>query len=170
MPAPTDDIRRAIARGESLSGSEPGGERVRFFEDRARRHPDDAEVQFALGGAYDSVGSEREAVAPYQRARSLGLPEDQLSRWYVQYGSTLRNNGDLAGATTTLTEGHARFPDDLPITIFLALAQHTAGDLGSALQVLLHELVRLEGTPIDLHHYARAIGAYADDLTADADT
>ena len=166
MPDTSDAVRQAIAHGESLPGSEPGGERVRFFEDLARQHPDDAEVRFALGGAYDSAGSEREAVAPYQRARQLGLPDDLLPRWYVQYGSTLRNNGDLAGATATLTEGHARFPNDLPITIFLALARHTAGDPDRALQVLLKALVTLEGTAVDLRHYTRAIGAYADDLTS----
>src|SRR5687767_385542 len=102
-------IETAIARGEAMERDDPAGA-IRHFHDLAVRHPDDARVMFAYAGALDFAGREAEAVAPYRRARELGLADDLLPRWYVQFGSTLRNIGAHAEAVALLTEGQQAYP------------------------------------------------------------
>ena len=71
------------------------------------------------------------------------LSEDELKRWYVQFGSTLRNVGEYAESVAVLSEGHTRFTDDVAIACFLALAQHSAGEPARALRTAL-EMVLAE--------------------------
>jgi cyanophycin synthetase len=162
-------IDELIARGEAMEHVDDDGA-IAFFADLAERYPDDARVIFAYAGAFDSAGQEANAVAPYRRARALGLPDDELRRWYVQFGSTLRNVEAYEEAIAVLTEGHARFPDDVAIACFLALAQHSGGDPGRALQTVLEAVVaEAAAGRVDIRHYGRALGWYAKDLTGDAE-
>lgn len=106
-----------------------------------------------------------EAAAEYHRAIDLGLPEDLLPRMYVQYGSTLRNVGDRAGAVALLEEGMAAYPDDLAMACFLALARHSAGRESVALAGLIEALLRVDAGGTSLfQRYQRSLGAYATEL------
>lgn len=164
-----DDIAEAIERGEALEREGKPEEAIAYFEDLMARHPENADVVFAYAGALDFAGREVDAVAPYRRARELGLSDDQLPRWYVQFGSTLRNNQAFDEAVAVLEEGRRRFPEDAAIACFLALALHSAGKSARALRTVIEALLaEAAAGRIDLHHYQRALGWYALDLTGDA--
>jgi Flp pilus assembly protein TadD len=159
------DLDAAIAAGEALSLAGREDDAIAHFRDLVERHPVEPRAHFALAGAYDYAGREAEAIAPYRRAMALGLSGDDVARWYVQFGSTLRNVGAHAEAVAVLTEGRARFPDDAAIRAFLALAHHSAGD-GTAALVALVDLLSREGAAgrIDLRGYGRALAAYTEAL------
>lgn len=59
-------------------------------------HPEHARVLYEVGGAYNTAGLEETAASFYERALQSGLSGDLLRRCYIQYGSTLRNLGELA--------------------------------------------------------------------------
>src|SRR3712207_5891842 len=72
------------------------------------RFPDDARSHFVLGGTFDFQDREAEAISPYQRAWELGLSGEDVPRFYVQYGSTLRNVGQFDESVRVLQEGRER--------------------------------------------------------------
>lgn len=141
---------------------------LRTAQELVERFPESARAHFILGGTLDFQGREREALAPYQRAWQLGLGSDDLPRFYVQYGSTLRNVGTSGEAVRVLQEGRERFPDDAAIQVFLALAFFSAGRAAEALALALSMLT--EGAAaIDLHGYDRAVRDYIAELTDPAE-
>ncbi len=161
----TDLITTEIERGESLETEGNEALAIAHFEGLMGRYPDDARVTFAYAGALDSAGREHDAAAQYRRALDLGLPDELRSRIYVQYGSTLRNVGDLTGAVAVLEEGAAAFPDDLAIACFLALARHSADQSPAALGGLIEALLLADSRGAGLfRRYQRSLGAYAADL------
>jgi tetratricopeptide (TPR) repeat protein len=123
------------------------------------RFPDNPRPHFVLAGTLDFQDREAEAVPPYQRAWELGLVGDDVSRFYVQYGSTLRNVGQFEEAVRVLQEGRARFPENAAIQAFLALALFSAGRAAEALATALSILIE-SSTTVDLHGYERALREY----------
>ena len=164
MPDNQPDLDARLAAGRALARDGQGAAAIGHFRGIVADHPDDPRAHFELAGAFDSQGYAEEAVGPYRRAMALGLAGDDVPRWYVQFGSTLRNVGETDEAVQVLTEGRARFPDDAAIQIFQALALHSAGRDRTALVALLDLVVSAADAPLDLRHYRRAIGAYTDDL------
>lgn len=162
-------IEELIKQGEALERVDDEAA-IAFFAELAERYPDDARVIFAYAGAFDSAGQESNAVGPYRRARALGLPEEELRRWYVQFGSTLRNVEAYEESIAVLSEGHARYPDDVAIACFLALAQYSGGDPAHALRTVIEAVIsEAAAGRVDIRHYGRALGWYAKDLTGDAE-
>ncbi len=160
-----DAITSEIERGEALETEGNEAVAVAHFEELIQRFPDDARVVFAYAGALDYAGREHDAATQYHRALELGLPDELRSRMYVQFGSTLRNVGDLNSAVTVLEEGAAAFPDDLGIACFLALARHSAGREAAGLAGLLEALLLADSRGMRLfQRYQRSLGAYAADL------
>ena len=160
-----DAVAADIARDEALSAADRDDEAIDHFAALADRYPKDARVAFARAGAFDSGGRERDAAMEYERAITLGLPDDLLPRMYVQYGSTLRNVGDTAAAVAVLEEGAEAFPYDLAIACFLALARHSGGDATGALAGLIEALLRADANGAALFaRYQRSLAAYAADL------
>lgn len=162
-------IEELIAHGEAL-GRVDHETAIAFFADLAERFPDNALVIFAYAGAFDSAGQEAKAVAPYRKARELGLPDEALRGWYVQFGSTLRNVEAYEESISVLSEGHERYPGDAAIACFLALAQHSGGDSARALRTVIEAVIsEAAAGRVDIHHYGRALGWYAKDLTGEAE-
>ena len=139
-------------------------EALAILEDLLVQHPRDARAHFEYAGALDFLGREQEAIAPYRKAQALGLDGDDLPRFYVQLGSTLRNVGDTAAAIELLDEGRDRFPHYLPIRAFRALALASAGRSEEGVADLLDALVELASGGLD--GYERAIRSYASALVA----
>lgn len=141
----------------------------RLARDLVARFPENPRSHFVLGGTLDFQDREAEAVPSYQRAWELGLNGDDVPRFYVQYGSTLRNVGQFEEAVRVLQEGHDRFPEDAAIQAFLALALFSGGYAAEALATSLSVLTEHASSP-DLHGYDRALRAYIADLRASAET
>lgn len=167
----SDDLQERIRIGEALLTDETAADAIAYFESLAQEFPNEPRVTFALAGAYDFAGREADALEPYRRAAVLGLPDDLLPRWYVQYGSTLRNAGAYEHAIAILQEGWERFPDDIAIASFLALALFSAEHYAEALRTMLLAVIRADQAGgVDLRGYQRALAWYADDLLRSPET
>jgi Flp pilus assembly protein TadD len=164
---PSSELDARIAEGRALSRAGRDEDAIASFQRLVEEFPEEPRAHFELAGTYDYVGREAEAVAPYRRAMELGLIGDDVPRWYVQLGSTLRNVGETEEAVRLLSDGQERFPDDAAIRVFLALALHSAGRDREALVALLDVLLaNREG--VALRGYERAIGEYTDELRTKA--
>lgn len=119
----------------------------------------DGRAEFELAGAYDSMGFEAEAATHYERALALGLDEARHAQLAVQYGSTLRNLGQLDEAIDMLRSAPAHESTGAAPRIMLALALHSAGRANEALRVAIE--AQLDSLP----RYERSLRAYAEALT-----
>lgn len=126
----------------------------------ADAEPSDVAAQLAAAYACDSEGLEAEAVVYYDRAWSLGVPQDHRHDFLVGYGSTLRNVGRLDESIEILEIGESEFPGDLAPSAFLALTLNRAGRHDEAVGLLIYLLVASGGPGVE--RYARALGSYAE--------
>jgi hypothetical protein len=103
---------------------------LRILGERTAERPFDPKAVFDRASAYDMLDREADAQLAYEQVRNLGLgglaPEDR-SRWYVQFGSTLRLRGKIDESRKVLAEGEAAFPEDMAIAAFRALTEIAAG-------------------------------------------
>ena len=156
-------ITEADARIRELNRAGKFEEALRTAHELVVRFPDNPGAHFVLGGTFDFQDREAEAVPPYLRAWELGLSGEDVPRFYVQYGSTLRNVGQLEESVRVLQEGRERFPHDAAIQAFLALALSSAGRETEALAMALSALVQ-HADAVDLHGYERALSEYIAEL------
>lgn len=157
------EITRADDRISMLNSSRNFEEALQTAQELVTRFPDHPRAHFVLAGTFDFQGREAEAVSPYQRAWELGLSGDDVPRFYVQYGSTLRNVGQFHEAVRVLIEGRERFPKNAAIRAFLALALFSAGRQADALATSLTLLVEYPET-VGLQGYERALRHYTAEL------
>jgi tetratricopeptide (TPR) repeat protein len=101
------------------------------------QHPDDARVLYEVGGAYDTAGEESTALGFYERAMANGLSGDALRRCYLQYGSTLRNEGRIAESLAVFERARREFPDSVSLAIWVAFSLEAAGRPRAAMAALL---------------------------------
>jgi hypothetical protein len=73
-------------------------------------HPDDPDVLYEVGGAYDTGGQEAIAAGYYERALAAGLSGEALQRCLLQYGSTLRKPRSVQRLAPRLCRGTTRVP------------------------------------------------------------
>lgn len=136
------------------------------FLDVLAEHPDDADVLYEVGGAYDTAGQEQTALGYYERAMAAGLDGDALRRCLLQYGSTLRNVGRIQDSIAAFEDARRRFPESESLRVFEALTLHAAGRPDAALARLL-ELVADRLDSPEILRYGAAIrgnAAYLLDL------
>ncbi len=125
-----------------------------------------AKALFELAGAYDFLGEEETALEYYEQVRRIGigaLPDADQSRFYVQFGSTLRNCWKLDESREVLREGIRQFPEVLALKGFLGLTEYTAGNYKDAARYLASALSRQE-QDVSMKEYARALRYYIDHL------
>ena len=138
--------------------SDPQGAIARIRSFAAERSVGDAAALFELGGIYDSLGLETEAIPLYRAALEAGLEGERATRVFIQLASTLRNVGESAEAVSILEAGPSSGDDDAARQAFLALALYDEGRYGDALRTALLALVpTLDG-------YRRALKEYAEEL------
>ncbi|WP_217136671.1 tetratricopeptide repeat protein [Leucobacter chinensis] len=128
--------------------------------------PEEPEVLYEVGGAYDTDGQEAVAAVYYQRALEAGLQGKWLRQCYLQYGSTLRNLGRFDKSLAVFEEGLVAFPNSESLTVFRALTLHAMGDTAPALGSLLVLIAdRLQTDEIMRYEAAiRGNGAYLESL------
>jgi thioredoxin-like negative regulator of GroEL len=128
--------------------------------------PEDSKALFEYAGGFDFLGREAEACIHYGRLAQAGVgnlpPEDQ-PRFFVQFGSTLKNCGRLPESRALLRAGLERFPDFTALRAFLALTEHADGQHRAAMRELFAVLLAepMEGS---LRTYSRALRGYASKL------
>lgn len=126
-------------------------------------HPDDAEVLYELGGAYDTDGQEQRAAGFYRRAMDAGLSGVRLRQCHLQYGSTLRNLGRFDESLAMFDEGLRRFPESESLVLFRALTLHASGRPSAALGSVL-ELVADRMRSDEVLRYEAALRGNAEYL------
>jgi hypothetical protein len=141
---------------------------LRILRARVAERPSDPKAAFDLASAYDMLDREADAELAYEQVRKLGLgdltPHDR-SRWYIQFGSTLRLCGKTDESRTVLAEGEAAFPEDTVIAAFRALTELAAGSPKKATRVLLDGVLRSSNPQVDF--YRRALTHYARELAGE---
>lgn len=100
-------------------------------------HPDDVGANLEAAYAHDRLGFERDAIRFYDAAFHLGVPPADRRRFFVGYGSTLRNVGRADDAVGVLGQAIAEDPAYPAYAAFLALALQAAGHPRAALATLL---------------------------------
>jgi tetratricopeptide (TPR) repeat protein len=104
--------------------------------------PDDPDVLFEVGGSFDVMGLEPEAIPYYRQAIDNGLDGEALTECLICLGSSQRLVGDFEEAVETLEEAVQRFPDSESAKAFLALAYYSNDQYEEAVSLLLDLLVR----------------------------
>ncbi|MET3575922.1 tetratricopeptide repeat protein [Bhargavaea ullalensis] len=154
-----DHLEQARLLGKAGRLEEAGELLVRLAAD----HPDDAQIQFECARSLDRTGKEAAAVPYYERAISLGLPENEQKDAYLGLGSTWRTLGRYDRSIAVLEEGSSRFPEDRALQVFRAMTLYNLGKHREAMRLLL---LNLADTSLDgeIQKYAPAIRFYAGHL------
>jgi tetratricopeptide (TPR) repeat protein len=129
---------------------------IRALRDVLAQHPDDPNVLYEIGGAYDTAGDEETAAGFYERALDAGLDGDTLRRCLLQYGSTLRNLGRFDESLAVLDRALELFPASESVRVWHALSLHAAGRSDAAVAELMEVAADGIRTP-DLQRYQAAI-------------
>ena len=133
-------------------------------------HPAVARVLYEVGGAYDTAGQELTARSFYEQSLQAGLSGDLLRRCYIQYGSTLRNLGQLARSDEVFQQARQDFPDSPSLAVFQAISLHASSRFDEAVGSLLEVVAEGVESP-DIERYKPSIrgnAAYIRSLATSA--
>ncbi len=125
--------------------------------------PDDPQVLFEVGGAYDVLDEARVAISYYQRAVDAGLDGDYLQECLTCLGLCQRGVGDFETAIATLQKAVDANPDDNSSRVFLALAYYSDGQDDEAVRLLLDLLINTTEDE-NIRAYADTLDYYKDNL------
>lgn len=139
---------------------------IAAFTSILEEQPDNAEVLYEVGGAYDTDGQEGVAATFYQRAIDAGLGGKWLRQCYLQYGSTLRNLGRFDESLALFDEGIRAFPESESLAIFRSLTLHAMGKPNAAYGAVLEMIADRFRTDEVLRYEAalRGNAAYVSSL------
>lgn len=146
-----DAEARIASLAQALQGSESEFEQAAAeLQALGERNPQDAFIQYLIGGAFDSCGRGATAIAYYERVFDLSvgqLPEARRPELFVQAGSTLRNLGRFEEARALFAKGIDQYPDYRALRVFAALNETSAGDHAAAARHLFaFALLRDDGS------------------------
>jgi tetratricopeptide (TPR) repeat protein len=126
-------------------------------------YPDDPQVLFEVGGAFDIMGFESEAIPYYQQAIDAGLEGAELHECLICLGSSYRNVGEFDQAVEVLESATDRYPENKSSRAFLALAYYSDEQYEDAVRVLMDLLLETTDDD-DILAYADTLDFYKDNL------
>jgi len=126
-------------------------------------YPDDPLVLFEVGGAYDLLGMEKEAIPFYDQAVDEGLDELELQECLICLGSCYRAIGEFSKAIEVLEQATQQFPEHNSGRAFLALAYYAEGKYEKSVQLLLSLLLETSGDE-DIQAYSEPLEYYGSNL------
>ncbi|MBT2531250.1 tetratricopeptide repeat protein [Arthrobacter sp. ISL-48] len=129
---------RAIFAARDRANMQPT---IDAFLDVLSEHPDEPEVLYEVGGAYDTDGQEKTAAEYYERALAGVLEPETLRKCYLQYGSTLRNLGRIDESIAIFSVARTAYPNSVSLGVFEVLTLHAQGKRDAALASALTLLV-----------------------------
>jgi tetratricopeptide (TPR) repeat protein len=131
-------------------------------------YPHDPQVLFEVGGSYDVMGWEEDAIPYYEQAIQQGLKGADLQECLVCLGSSYRIVGDNQEAIDILEDALEQFPDNNSSKAFLALAYYSNNQYEDSVKALFELL--LETTQDEnILAYARPLEFYKDHLDGNWD-
>lgn len=131
-------------------------------------NPDDPLVLFEVGGSFDVLGDEEQAVPYYRAAVEAGLSGNERQECLVCLGSSLRVIGEYDAAVEVLEQAAEEFPKNNSSRAFLALAYYSNGQPDEAVRLLL-DLLLTTTNDSDILAFSDALEYYRDDLDLNAD-
>ena len=126
-------------------------------------YPKDATVLYEVGGSYDVLEQEKDAIPYYQKAIKAGLERHELQECLICLGSCFRNIGEFETAVETLKKAEAQFPQRNSVKVFLALAHYSDAQEDEAVKILIDLLLKTTKDK-DILNYADTLDFYKDNL------
>ncbi|ACS99427.1 tetratricopeptide repeat protein [Paenibacillus sp. JDR-2] len=166
-----DDLIRIIERreeGRAKQDQEILSEVREQLLELLSLYPDDAEINYQMGIAYDNSGLGDKAIPYYVRAIELGLSGADLERCLMGLGSTYRYWGQYDKAVATLRRGMKEFPENRAIQVFLAMALYNSHSYKESVELLIANLME-STTDEKLHYFKRGINYYKENLDETAE-
>jgi len=153
---------KALRREDKLEDSQD------LLLDLLEEYTNDPQVLFEVGGSFDVMGWEEDAIPYYEQAIQQGLEGVDLQECLVCLGSSYRIVGDSQEAVDILEDALDRFPDNNSSKAFLALAYYSNDQVEEAIRTLFELL--LETTKDEnVLTYAEPLSFYKDHLDGDWD-
>lgn len=156
-------IEETIARAKELRREDELDASQELLLELLAEHPNDPLVLYEVGGSFDVLGEEKEAIPYYQKAIKAGLDGTDLQECLVCLGSSHRNVGNFDEAVETLEKVVGQFPDDNSGKVFLALAYYSDGREDEAVRLLLELLLETTNDQ-NILNYADPLDYYKDNL------
>jgi tetratricopeptide (TPR) repeat protein len=153
----------AITQAKALRRKDKLEESQELLISLLQEYPHDAQVLFEVGGSYDVMGLEPEAIPYYERAVQQGLEGADLQECLVCLGSSYRVVGESQEAVDILEEALEQFPDNYSSKAFLALAYYSNGQADEAVRTLL-ELLLTTTKDENILAYSDPLDYYKDNL------
>ncbi|MBE2222755.1 MAG: tetratricopeptide repeat protein [Anaerolineae bacterium] len=127
------------------------------------QYPDNATVLYEVGGSYDVLGEERDAIPYYEQAVDAGLEGDDLQECLICLGSCNRVIGEFEESVEALETAVSQFPDNKSGHVFLALAYYSNDQKEDAMRTLMELLLETTQNE-DILAYADVLEFYKDHL------
>jgi tetratricopeptide (TPR) repeat protein len=152
-----------IARAQEMRRADELEESQEILLVLLEEYPDEPQVLFEVGGSYDVLGDEREAIPYYRQAIEAGLSGDALLECLICLGSNYRSLGEFEQAIEFLERAAEQFPEDNSGRVFLALAYYSDGREDEAVSTLLDLLLKTTSDE-NILTYADTLDFYKDHL------
>jgi tetratricopeptide (TPR) repeat protein len=137
------------------------GPTIQAFRELLSEHPNDARLNYEVGGSYDTDGQEQLAVSYYTRALEFGLDGDMRRRCLLQLASTLRNLDRVEESLVMFDEAIAEYPDSPSLKVFKALTLHASARANAGFALLLTTIADHLDSP-EIARYEAAIRGNAE--------
>jgi tetratricopeptide (TPR) repeat protein len=155
--------KETIERAKELRHEDNLEESQELLFELLQEYPDDPEVLFEVGGSFDVMGLEPEAIPYYRQAIDNGLTSEALTECLICLGSSQRLVGDYQDAVDTLEEASNEFPQSKGVKAFMALAYYSNGQFEESIRTLLDILVRTTSDD-ELRAYSDTLDYFKDNL------
>lgn len=126
-------------------------------------YPDNPITNYQCAWSFDVLGLEKDAIQYYEKAISIGLPDEELRGAYLGLGSTYRTLGQYEKSKEVFEKGLAKFPQDRAMEVFYAMTLYNLKEHSKAMEILLHSIAQTS-LDEDIRNYKRAIEFYSDKL------
>lgn len=157
------NIKETIAHAKELRQADELDESQELLLKLLDEYPDDPQVLFEVGGAYDVLEEARVALSFYQKAIDAGLEGESLEECMVCIGVCQRGLGEMSTAVATLEKAVEQFPNNNSSRVFLALAYYSDGQDDKAVELLLDLLITTT-QDAEILEFAGVFDYYKDNL------
>jgi tetratricopeptide (TPR) repeat protein len=157
------DIETTLAKVKEFRQADELEESLQLLENLLMEYPDDPLVLFEVGGGFDLMGFESEAIPHYRKAVEEGLEGEDLQECLICLGSCHRAIGEFQEAVDVLEALSERFPANRAGLPFLALAYYSNHQYRESVSLLL-ELVIDTTSDEDISGYADPLDYYREHL------
>lgn len=157
------DKEETIKQAKALRQEDKLDESEELLLALLEEYPDDPLVLFEVGGAYDVMGLEIEAIPYYERAIDEGLEGSDLLECLICLGICQRAIGDFQEAIDALEEAVNQFPDENSSKTFLALVYYSNEQYSESVRLLMDLLLNTTKDE-QILSYADTLDFYKDNL------